>query len=118
MVPGWNMLQNRLVEPSALTPWPWPEMPQESSAEIVVNTLPADRARQTIHHHPHYYRIRNHLVDFLVHRSKLLQEGRGEEGANDDLPRKVCPGLEDGIALVAGRDAPRAQAPQPAGRTA
>jgi nitrate/nitrite transport system ATP-binding protein len=67
--------------------------PEARIAEVVVNTLPADRSRHTIHHHPHYYLIRNHLVDFLVHRSKLLQEGRSEEAANEDMPRVVRPGL-------------------------
>ena len=35
-------------------------------AEVVVNTMPRDRQRATLHHDPQYYRIRNHLVDFLV----------------------------------------------------
>jgi nitrate/nitrite transport system ATP-binding protein len=64
-------------------------------AEVVVNTLPRTRTRHEIHHHPHYYRIRNHLVDFLVHRSKLLQEGR-EDAANESIPRVVMPGLAEG----------------------
>jgi nitrate/nitrite transport system ATP-binding protein len=70
--------------------------PQARIAEIVVNTLPRVRARQDIHHHPHYYRIRNHLVDFLVHRSKLLQEGRAEDVASEEQPVVVMPGLADG----------------------
>ena len=73
--------------------------PQARIAEIVVNTLPRVRSRHDIHHHPHYYRLRNHLVDFLVHRSKLLQEGREDEAASEQLPRVVMPGLADpGIA--------------------
>jgi nitrate/nitrite transport system ATP-binding protein len=67
-------------------------------AEIVVNTLPRDRTRDGIHHHPHYYRIRNHLVDFLVHRSRLLQEGRGDEAAGALSPAIVMPGLDEGEA--------------------
>jgi nitrate/nitrite transport system ATP-binding protein len=39
-------------------------------AEIVVNTLPRGRTRHDVHKHPHYYAIRNHIVDFLVERSK------------------------------------------------
>jgi nitrate/nitrite transport system ATP-binding protein len=80
--------------------------PQARIAEIVVNTLPRVRLRHDVHHHPHYYRIRNHLVDFLVHRSKLLQEGRDEDAANEEGPRIVMPGLEE------GDDAP--VAPRPA----
>jgi len=82
--------------------------PQARIAEIVVNTLPRVRSRHDIHHHPHYYRIRNHLVDFLVHRSRLLQEGRADEAANEALPRVVMPGLADGE--VAAPEAPRAPA--------
>jgi nitrate/nitrite transport system ATP-binding protein len=69
--------------------------PEARIAEIVVNTLPRVRSRHDIHHHPHYYRLRNHLVDFLVHRSKLLQEGRADKAANESLPRVVMPGLVD-----------------------
>lgn len=43
-------------------------------AEIVENTIPKPRHRDNIHHHAHYYKIRNHLLDFLVHRSKALQQ--------------------------------------------
>ena len=44
--------------------------PRARIAEIVQNTLPENRARDTIHKDPRYYPIRNHLVDFLVTRSK------------------------------------------------
>jgi len=50
--------------------------PQARVAEIVRNTMPRDRQRATLHHDPQYYRIRNHLVDFLVVRSKELSHGR------------------------------------------
>ena len=46
--------------------------PHARIAEIVNNTLPRPRDRSAIHKHPHYYPIRNHLVDFLVSRSKLF----------------------------------------------
>src|ERR1700726_803285 len=39
-------------------------------AEIVENPLPKDRARIDLHRHPLYYAVRNHIVDFLVSRSK------------------------------------------------
>jgi nitrate/nitrite transport system ATP-binding protein len=78
--------------------------PEARLAEIVVNTLPRKRTRHEIHHHPHYYRIRNHLVDFLVHRSRLLQEGRRDHeasialdnAANEVPPDVVMPGLAEG----------------------
>ena len=48
--------------------------PRAFLAEIVENTIPKPRHRDNIHHHGHYYKIRNHLLDFLVHRSKALQQ--------------------------------------------
>ena len=39
-------------------------------AEIVENPLPKDRGRIDLHRHPYYYAVRNHIVDFLVSRSK------------------------------------------------
>ena len=44
--------------------------PLAKIAEIVEITMPRDRTRAEMHHDPQYYRIRNHLVDFLVNRSK------------------------------------------------
>ncbi len=65
--------------------------PRAVIAEIVENTLPRDRARHSMHHDPQYYRIRNHLVDFLINRSKLYS-------GSTDAPRVVRPGLEEGPA--------------------
>jgi len=39
-------------------------------AEIVANPLPKIRARNDVHRHPAYYPVRNHIIDFLVSRSK------------------------------------------------
>jgi nitrate/nitrite transport system ATP-binding protein len=41
-------------------------------AEIVDNPLPKDRGRTDLHRHPLYYSLRNHIVDFLVSRSKTF----------------------------------------------
>ena len=41
-------------------------------AEIVENPLPKDRGRTDLHRHPPYYALRNHIVDFLVTRSKTF----------------------------------------------
>jgi len=38
-------------------------------AEAVVNPLPRARKRAELHRLPGYYELRNHIVDFLVHRS-------------------------------------------------
>ncbi|MBL0729559.1 ABC transporter ATP-binding protein [Piscinibacter sp. HJYY11] len=64
--------------------------PQARVAEIVKNTMPRDRARATLHHDPQYYRIRNHLVDFLVARSKELSHGKAPM-----QPPEVSPGLQE-----------------------
>jgi len=49
--------------------------PNACIAEVVDHTIPKPRDRHSIHHDPQYYRIRNHLVDFLVNRSRLYQSG-------------------------------------------
>jgi nitrate/nitrite transport system ATP-binding protein len=46
--------------------------PYAQVAEAVVIDLPRPRTREEIIHHEHYYVIRNHLVDFLVQRSKEM----------------------------------------------
>ena len=48
--------------------------PKARIAEVVVNPLPVDRRQGQIHHDPHYYAIRNHLIDFLVSRSVILRD--------------------------------------------
>ncbi|QKM64391.1 MULTISPECIES: ABC transporter ATP-binding protein [Polynucleobacter] len=68
--------------------------PNARIAEIVINTLPKDRKRANLHHDPMYYPMRNHLVDFLVNRSKDLQ-AKGSAGMLDGYkPILVCPGLQ------------------------
>src|SRR5260221_6210890 len=66
--------------------------PSACVAEIVENTLPKPRLRHSIHHDAQYYRIRNHLVDFLVNRSRLYQSG---EAAKPAIPPPVRPGVEE-----------------------
>jgi nitrate/nitrite transport system ATP-binding protein len=65
--------------------------PDACIAEIVQNTLARPRDRHSIHHDPQYYGIRNHLVDFLVNRSRLYQSG---ELRRPVQPPLVRPGLE------------------------
>jgi nitrate/nitrite transport system ATP-binding protein len=71
--------------------------PKARIAEIVVNTMPATRTRANMHHDPQFYKIRNHLVDFLVHRSKQIQ---ADDGASLST-QTVSPGLMDDIPLAA-----------------
>ena len=51
-------------------------------AEIVENPLPKDRGRIDLHRHPLYYALRNHIVDFLVSRSKTF-------ASDGDRPRSA-----------------------------
>ena len=73
--------------------------PYAKIAEIVEVTMPRDRTRSTIHHDPQYYRIRNHLVDFLVNRSKDFA-GEAAEGHDARHPPVVRPGLEGSAEVV------------------
>lgn len=66
--------------------------PQAKIAEIVVNTLPRERTRHDVHKHPHYYRIRNHIVDFLVERSRAFNANLPADW-NAKNPPEVRPGL-------------------------
>ena len=69
--------------------------PEARIAEIVVNTLPKNRTRADIHHHPQFYKIRNHLVDFLVNRSRLLQLQAANDASGHEYPPQVMPGMPD-----------------------
>ncbi len=51
--------------------------PKARIAEIVDNTLPENRKRADVHRHANYYPLRNHLIDFLVARSRELAGGAG-----------------------------------------
>ena len=70
--------------------------PDACIAEIVDNTIGKLRDRHSIHHDPQYYRIRNHLVDFLVNRSKLYQSGEAHRPVQPPLVR---PGLDGDSGL-------------------
>jgi len=44
----------------------------------VENPLPRERSRNEFHKHPLYYATRNHIIDFLVSRSRtFIEETRG-----------------------------------------
>ena len=53
--------------------------PEARIAEIVEVTIPRPRSRATIIEHPHYYRIRNHIIHFLV-ATRSMASGDGEPG--------------------------------------
>ncbi|TVP86039.1 MAG: ABC transporter ATP-binding protein [Thioalkalivibrio sp.] len=68
--------------------------PDARIAESVVIDIPRPRDRSAIHQHPEYYTIRNHLVDFLITRSKTLQ---GRVGGPGQQPRTVNPVKGTGV---------------------
>lgn len=65
--------------------------PRAVLAEIVMNTIAHPRNRETMHHDQGYYRIRNHLLDFLVHRSKKLQQ----EDERPTTPKVIYPAVDE-----------------------
>lgn len=82
--------------------------PGAQIAEIVLNPLPKDRARDSFHKHPLYYALRNHLIDFLVTRSKNFAAEIAEKAAagKEHDPRRppvILPaGLEKPITALSG----------------
>jgi len=67
--------------------------PLAKIAEIVEITMPRDRTRAEMHHDPQFYRIRNHLVDFLVNRSKTYAGSTAAAQHDAKHPPVVRPGL-------------------------
>jgi nitrate/nitrite transport system ATP-binding protein len=63
-------------------------------AEIAENPLPRERTRNEFHKHPLYYATRNHIIDFLISRSRTFIE----EARDTYDPRNVAvvrPGLPE-----------------------
>lgn len=74
--------------------------PRAHVREIVQNTLPRDRTRQDMHRHPHYYPIRNHLIEFLVARSTDRLSPKGAEDGQLRRAPIVRPGIVDPVAVA------------------
>ena len=90
--------------------------PNAVLAEIVENPLPKTRQRNDVHRHPLYYGIRNHVIDFLVSRSKSFNAEMA--ACNYDRRRVpvVRPGAPEPVIAAEAATAPRAWtgvAPQP-----
>src|SRR4029078_937798 len=78
-----------------------PNGPGAVLAEIVETPLPKDRGRIDLHRHPLYYALRNHIVDFLVSRSKTVTATNP-----DHAPRNVPvvrPGKPE-LVIASGAD--------------
>jgi nitrate/nitrite transport system ATP-binding protein len=62
-------------------------------AEVVENTLPKERSRTELHRLADYYPLRNHLIDFLVTRSRELSlrpEARGSDRRRPPIVRPAA----------------------------
>ena len=76
-------------------------------AEIVDNPLPKERARADVHRHPLYYAVRNHIIDFLVSRSRAFVHNEGARHDPRHVPT-VRPGVpEPTLASPASTPPPR-----------
>jgi nitrate/nitrite transport system ATP-binding protein len=65
-------------------------------AEIVENPLPKDRERTEVHRHPLYYAVRNHIIDFLISRSRTFV------GETKDFDPRHVPVVRPGVIEQAG----------------
>ncbi len=73
--------------------------PYARVAESVVVDIPRPRDRTEIIHQPAYYKIRNHLVEFLAKRSKELAGKKG-----DNTPVTVRPGKPEAASGEEGAE--------------
>jgi nitrate/nitrite transport system ATP-binding protein len=76
-------------------------------AEIVENPLPKERSRNDFHRHPLYYATRNHILDFLVSRSRsFIEEARGVYNPREvpvvrpGLPEPTIAAVQDASAIT------------------
>ncbi len=77
--------------------------PDAVLAEIVENPLPKQRQRSDVHRHPLYYAVRNHIIDFLVSRSRnFADEMKGKSYDRRRVP-VVRPGAPEPVVAT---DAP------------
>ncbi|TDR56282.1 nitrate/nitrite transport system ATP-binding protein [Halomonas ventosae] len=68
--------------------------PEARIAEAVEIDLPRPRSRAEVVKHPHYYRIRNYLIDFLVNRSSTLRTA-DIDGRGLSYPQSINPARAD-----------------------
>jgi nitrate/nitrite transport system ATP-binding protein len=79
--------------------------PDAVLAEIVENPLPKERKRADFHRHPLYYGVRNHIIDFLVARSKSFA---AEAPAFD---RRQVPVVRPGVPVAVAAAVPHSSLP-------
>ncbi len=85
-------------------------------AEIVANPLPMGRTRNDVHRHPAYYPVRNHIIDFLVSRSKSFDSeiaaGKPWDSRNPPLVNPAIPEPATLAQVAVAAGAEQAQATQ------
>jgi len=87
--------------------------PKAWVAEVVENTLPKTRSRTDLHKLPNYYPMRNHLIEFLVTRSRELAQNP-EQRPKDRMPPVVRPmATFNPVATVSNEPAPSVSPPHP-----
>lgn len=68
--------------------------PEARVCEIVENSLPKDRTRSNMHTHANYYPMRNHLIEFLVNRSKSFKDELASASYDPKNPPQIRPAAE------------------------
>ena len=84
--------------------------PNAVLAEIVENPLPKQRQRSDVHRHPLYYGVRNHVIDFLVTRSKSFNDGLTATNYDPRHIPIVRPGAPEPVVAADSAAALRARA--------
>ncbi len=69
--------------------------PNARIAECVVNMLPRARTRADMHRHPAYYPLRNHIMDFLISRSRNFAAEIAGKPYDARNPPTVRPGIPE-----------------------
>jgi nitrate/nitrite transport system ATP-binding protein len=67
--------------------------PEARIAEVVVNTLPKPRTRANLHHMPGYHALRDHILDFLIARSRAFKADAPPAGWSARAVPEVSPAL-------------------------
>jgi nitrate/nitrite transport system ATP-binding protein len=88
--------------------------PNAVLAEIVENPLPKQRWRSDVHRHPLYYGVRNHVIDFLVTRSKSFNDGLTATNYDPRHIPIVRPGAPEPVVAADSAAALRARPGLPA----
>ncbi len=79
--------------------------PNAVLAEVIENPLPKDRSRAGFHKHPLYYGVRNHIVDFLLTRSKTFAQEMTAKGFDPRRVPLVRPGAPEPVITSQTRQA-------------